>query len=198
MYFGSRFELGKTLASNIIHLKGQEPVVLALEEDSLVAASVASEVCGLVYPVIYEQIMLPSDDRVLGVVNQDGKLCYNPSLSIYHRQDIEINNFVYIKEASREAYKRVNRRIIEYGDIDKNVMTGRPVIIVGGVVCNLLALSAVFELLKTVVVADVIGLFGNISPDVSATAHKQCSSYTFLNIVPNLRESSHYFDEARI
>lgn len=116
MYFISRYELGKTLASKVQHLRGSEPIIVNLKDSWLLTAiSVASKVRGWVYPLLTEQLVIPGDDRIIGLINQDGELCYNPSLSKFEIEDLEINNQSTIQEASREAFGRLNRRISEYG-----------------------------------------------------------------------------------
>jgi predicted phosphoribosyltransferase len=64
VYFISRYELGKTLASKVQHLRGSEPIIVSLKDSGLLTAiSVASKVRGWVYPLLTEQLVIPGDDR---------------------------------------------------------------------------------------------------------------------------------------
>jgi predicted phosphoribosyltransferase len=197
VYFISRYELGKTLASKVQHLRGSEPIIVNLKDSGLLTAiSVASKVRGWVYPLLTEQLVIPGDDRIIGLINQDGELCYNPSLSKFEIEDLEINNQSTIQEASREAFGRLNRRISEYGFVNKDALRGRTVVIVGDIIKDELEIGAARDYLKTVAINRIISLVGNISPDSSTLLYLESDESSFLDIVPNMFDDSHYFEHS--
>ena len=197
MYFISRYELGKTLASKVQHLRGSEPIIVSLKDSGLLTAiSVASKVRGWVYPLLTERLVIPGDDRIIGLINQDGELCYNPSLSKFEIEDLEINNQSTIQEASREAFGRLNRRISEYGFVNKDALRGRTVVIVGDIIKDELEIGAARDYLKTVAINRIISLVGNISPDSSTLLYLESDESSFLDIVPNMFDDSHYFEHS--
>lgn len=196
MYFSSRHALGKTLAAKIAHLRGKEPIVIALGEQALsTAISVASEVRGWVYPLLMEPVIIPGDDRIIGVINQDGTLCYNPELSVYEREDIEMNSHSVIQEASRQAYSKLNMSMAEYGNLSKDALRGRDIVIIGDVIRDQLGVGAVTELLKTVATGNIVSLVGNITPGSSTALYMESSESTFLDVIPYLMEEAHYFEQ---
>jgi predicted phosphoribosyltransferase len=197
VYFISRYELGKTLASKVQHLRGSEPIIVNLKDSGLLTAiSVASKVRGWVYPLLTERLVIPGDDRIIGLINQDGELCYNPSLSKFEIEDLEINNQSTIQEASREAFGRLNRRISEYGFVNKDALRGRTVVIVGDIIKDELEIGAARDYLKTVAINRIISLVGNISPDSSTLLYLESDESSFLDIVPNMFDDSHYFEHS--
>lgn len=196
MYFTSHQALGRTLAAKIAHLKGTEPVVIPLGEDALTTSiSIASEVRGWVYPLLTERVTIPGDDRIIGVVNQDGRLCYNPELSNYEREELEMDNHSVIQEGLREAFSRLNGRVSEYGTLNKDALRGRHIVVVGDVVRDQLNIGAMFELLKTVATGPVTSLVGNITPDGSTKLYMESSASAFLDVIPYLMEEAHYFEQ---
>lgn len=196
MYFSSRHSLGKTLAARVTELRGQEPIVLCLKENALSAAiSLAAEVHGWVYPLLTQPVIIPGDDRIIGVLNQDGELCYNPQLSKYELEDLEMNNHATIEDASRVAFSELNRRVGEYGQLNKTALRGRTVIIIGDIVRDQLEIGAAHELLKTIATGKIVSLVGNITPDGSTALYRESSDSVFLDILPHMFDDDHYFEQ---
>ena len=196
MYFASRYELGKTLASKVEQLKGEEAIVLCLKDSALLSAiSLASHIHGWVYPLLTEPLVIPGDGRTLGVINQDGELCHNPALSKFEIEDIEMNNQAIIQESSREAFSRLNRRTSEYGSLNKDALRGRTVIVVGDVVKDQLEIGAAREYLKTIAINKIVSLVGNISPESSNILYLESDESSFLDVVPNMFDDNHYFEQ---
>ncbi len=196
MYFSSRLALGQTLASRVETVRGQEPIVLCLKESALsTAIGLAVQVRGWVYPLLTEPVVIPGDDRIIGVINQDGELCYNPQLSRYELEELEMDNHATIQDASRVAFGILNRRTGEYGELNKTALRGRTIIIIGDIVRDQLEIGAAHELLKTVATGSIISLVGNITPDGSTALYQESSESTFLDVMPYMFDDDHYFEQ---
>ena len=197
MFFVSRHILGKTLASYVASLRGQEPIVLCLKESALgVANSLAAEVRGWVYPLLTEHVVIPGDGRTVGVVNQDGNLCHNPELSKYEIEDLEMNNQGVIQDEMRNAFSRLNKRTTDYGQLNKEALRGRTVIIIGDIVRDQLEIAAASDFLKTIRVQGIVSLVGNIEPDSRTALYMESQDSTFLDVMPHMFDDAHYFEQA--
>lgn len=196
MYFSSRHALGQTLAARVANLASQEPIIVCLKESALsVAISTASKLHGWVYPLLTEPVMIPGDDRFIGVINQDGALCYNPELSKFERDDMETENESVIQEASREAFSALNHRMQDYGTLNKEALRGRTIVLISDIIKDQLQVGAAHELLKTVATGPIISLVGNITPDSSTALYLESTNSMFLDIVPNMFDDNHYFEQ---
>lgn len=196
MYFVSRLHLGRTLAAQMIALRGEEPIVLCLKESSLsVSIALATEVHGWVYPLLFEPIIIPGETRILGVINQDGELCYNPALSTYEREELEMDYQSVIQDASREAFSRLNQRTDEYGSLNKEALRGRTVIMCADIVRDQLEIGAANEYLKTIVTQKIVSLVGNVSTDSATALYIASDESKFMDVLPNMFDDDHYFEQ---
>lgn len=196
MFFTSRHELGIAMAQNWQVLRTQEPIIVCLKESGLsVAISLASELHGWVFPLLSEPVAIPGDNRMIGSINQDGTLCYNIGLSTYEREELEMEYMSVIQEASREAYSRLNRRLEEWGDLNKAALRGRTVIICGDIVRDQLELSAALELLKTVKTQSVVCTVGNVNPDTSTAMMIHSDETNFMDVMQQMFDDEHYFEQ---
>lgn len=196
MYFISRFELGSRLAKFVNGLRGSEPVIIPLKESSLSSAiGLATELRGWIYPLLTEPVLLPGDPRVIGVINQDGTMCYNPELSQYDIEELTMEFRSAIDEESRRAFSRLNSRTDEYGKLNKDALRGRTIILCGDIVQDRVELEAAKELLKPIATQKVIGLVGNITPNSSDALLLETQESKFLDVLEHMFDSDHYFEQ---
>lgn len=81
MYYINRIELGRNLAGQLMDLKGQEAVVIALKEESLTACiGLATEINAWVFPLLSRRITIPGDPRPMGLIDPAGTFTWNPDL----------------------------------------------------------------------------------------------------------------------
>lgn len=196
MFFSSRVALGETLAGRVDYLRGTEPIVVCLREESLITSvALAARLRGWIYPLITEQITIPGDPRIIGVINQDGTLCYNSGLSHYEIEELEMEYHGIIQDAARQAFSKINARTRDYGELNKGALSGRTVILCDDIVRDELGISAINEFLKSVRVQKIISLVGNIDANISATFFRQSDDSVFLDVMTNMFDDSHYFQE---
>ncbi|MGB4758569.1 MAG: hypothetical protein WBP26_00770 [Candidatus Saccharimonadales bacterium] len=197
MYFINRFELGGKLAGFVSGLRGSEPIVIPLKESSLSACiALATEIRGWVYPLLTEQVRLPGDPRIIGVINQDGTMCYNPELSEYDIEAITMEFRSALDEESRLAFSRLNSRTSDYGTLNKDALRGRTVILCGDIVRDRVELEAAKQLLKPIATQKIIGLVGNITPNGSDELFLETQESKYLDILEHMFDDDHYFEEA--
>ncbi len=196
MYFISRLELGGRLAKFVSGLRGSDPIVVPLKESSLCTAiGIATEIRGWIYPLLTEPVSLPGDPRTIGVINQDGTLCYNPEFSTYDIEELQMEFRSPIEEASRQAYSRLNSRTGTYGTLDKHVLRGRTVILCDDIIRDQVELEAATELLKPIATQKIIGLAGNITPNTSDALMLETQESKFMDVVEYLFDDDHYFGQ---
>lgn len=197
MYYPNRLELGNMLAGRLQSLRSSEPIVLCLKESAMpVCISIASQLRGWIYPLLVERIIIPGDPRIIGVINQDGMLCYNEGLPEAERESLHMDYQTIIQEASREAFGRLNRRLEAFGDLNKKGLFGRKVIIVGDVVKDRIEISAAKQFLKSVATDEIISAVGNIEQDSSTALFVESQQTTFLDIMQIQFDEGHYFEQA--
>ena len=197
MYFTSRVELGQRMADVLSDLKGQQAVVLCLNKESIdTSIGLAASLGAWIYPLLAEPIVIPGEPRILGVINQEGVLCYNPGLSIYERQELEMDYRGIIQDASREAFHTLNQESSLYGTLHKEGLNGRTVIICGDIIRDLVDVGAATEFLKSVNTTEIVAAAGNIDVNVSAPLSMMSSRTCFMDVMSNMFSDDHYFEQS--
>ena len=196
MYFVNRIDLGRSLARKAEHLKSQDAVVLCLKEDALsTSIGLASELNAWIYPLLIERIAIPGDPRVIGAINQNGELCYNPGLSIYERQELENENMALIQDMSRSAFSKLNRHTAMYGQLNINSLNGRVIILCADILRDQVEIAAALEILKPLRTQSIIGLIGNVTNDVADLVTIQSDKSDFMDVMTNMFDDEHYFEQ---
>ena len=196
VYFSNRIDLGRMMAQRLSHLRAKDVIILCLKENALsTSIGLACELRGWVFPLLTELIVIPGDGRVLGAINQDGELCYNPKLSRFEREEIEMNNAGIIQDASREAFSKLNRRTSEYGELNKDSLRGRSVIICADILRDQVEIAAATELLKSIQTVTVVGIVGNVTSDAADMLRISSQESQFLDVLTNMFDDDHYFEQ---
>lgn len=196
MYFINRIQLGGMIAEKLSDLRGKELVVVCLNENSLTTGiGLATQLRGWIYPLLYRPIIIPGDSRVLGAINEDGKLCYNPSLSSFEIEELEMDYAGLIQDLSRDAFHDLNMSISSYGSLNKNGLNGRSIILCSDILKDDLAIGVVNELLKSISTNEIIGTAGNIETKVVDEVSLLSSKNVFMDVLSNMFDDDHYFEQ---
>ena len=196
MYFVDRLQLGSTMAQRLIDLKGKEPIILCLKESSLsTSIALASELRGWIYPLLAERVVIPGDPRIIGVINQEGTLCYNPELSKYEREELEMEYSGVIQDATRAAFHQINQASSIYGELNKAAFNGRTVLLCADILRDHLEVSAANELLKSAYNATIVGVIGNIDVNVADDISRMSERSSFMDVMSNMFDDQHYYEQ---
>ncbi len=196
MYYRNRIDLGSKLSVQLESLKGQEAVILSLKESSMTACiALASQINAWIFPLLTVPIAIPNDPRTIGVLTEDGVFVWNPDFSPSQRDDIEMNFRPLLEQAKREAHSKVNALSTQYGEYQKAALNGRSVIILGDIVRDKIEIAAALEFLKSVRYAKLYAVGGNVDAHAADYMHLQADSDVELDVMTNMFDDGHYFDE---
>lgn len=198
MYYTSRFQLGTMLAERLKGLRGQDVVVVALREQAaMTCVALAMEIRAWVYPFLTEKIYLPGDPRVLGVVDQDGDFCWNPTFSEMEQEAFRQDFYSVIEDKKRQAFSALNQRTTDYGNgaLNKRSLNGRVLILVSDIVKDAVEIEAVKEFLKELRLQKLVGAAGNIDIYAADRMHVTTDEVEFMDIIPNMFDDDHYFEQ---
>lgn len=198
VYFNDRAALGEQMAVKLAPVKGTDAIVIGLKKSSLMACiTLAVRLRAWVYPLFFEIIQNPTDPtQILGAVVPSGEFCLNPAVGNDFYEYVQQEFFSMLEDEKREAMKRLNAAITEYGDtLDPHVLNNRTVVLVGDVMMNSLELEIIKVLLKPLSPARVIGTVGNVTIDVSTQFHIATHESHMLDIIPgSTMNADHYFE----
>lgn len=184
------------MAQKIAHLRAKDVVVLCLKEDSLsTSIGLASELRGWIYPLLIEPIIIPGDGRMYGAINQDGELCHNPKLSRFELEELEMDNGAIIQDASRAAFSKLNQQTTEYGELRKDGLRGRTIILCADILRDQMEIAAALDFLKSVNTASIVGVAGNITTDAADMLVLSSERSEYMDVLTNMFDDDHYFEQ---
>lgn len=196
MYFVNRIELGQSLAEKVQYFKAQDAIVLCLNENALsTGIGLASSLRAWVYPLLTEPVIIPGDPRIIGLINQEGQMCYNPGLSLYEREDLEMEYAGIIQDASREAFSRLNRQANSLGFLNTEILRGRTIILCADIIRDQLQIAAAFELLKPILTKGVVSVAGNVMTDAADALQVATQKSDFMDVMTSMFDDDHYFEQ---
>lgn len=195
MYFLDRMDLGDKLSNRLVDLKGKEAVILALSENSVTSCiALASKINAWVYPILTEKIYLPGDPRLMGVINDGGVFIWNPEFGQSYQTEIEMNFRSTLDEAKRVAFSQLNKRLSLYGNFSKDSLNGRILVMTGDIIRDRMEMAAAIEYIKEIRYDKLYASGGNVDPEVSTFMRIQSDQDLQLDILSNMFEDSHYFE----
>lgn len=195
MYFIDRMDLGDKLCARLSDLKGQEPVILALTEESITACiTLASKINAWIYPILTEKIYIPGDPRLMGMINDGGVFVWNPELSAPYRASIEMDYRSVLDDAKRVAFSKLNKRVSAYGEFSKFSLRGRILILTGDIIRGKMEMASAIEYLKDMQYSNLLALGGNVDPEVATFMRILTDRDHQLDVIPNMFDNDHYFD----
>ncbi len=197
MYYANRIELGQKLASRLVDLKGKEAVVIALKESALSSCiGLASTINAWVFPLLSQQVFVPGDPRVMGLIDPSGTFTWNPDLEKMERDGIEMESHGVLDDSKRQAYSALNQSLSQYGEFSKEGLNGRTLLLTGDIVEDRIEIAMALEYLKSVNYEKLYGLGGNVDADAATYFHLQTDQDISLDVMTHMFPAEHYFEQS--
>ena len=173
--------------------------VLATSDSSvLVAEPIAIQLHSTLASLIIEEIEVPGQGLSFGGISQSGNFTYNSSLSS-GEVDGYVNEFHgYLEEQKREKMQRINRMLGDGGEVDRNLLQDRTVIIVADGIDNGTLLDAALDFLKPVRINKLVVATPLASVPAVDRIHVLADDMEILDVRDNFMGINHYYDNNEI
>ena len=131
MYFKSRAEAGRLIAEKLDKYKAQNIVVVALDEgSSIVAAQVAMKLHANLLLYMVKNIYLPGENQAIAGLSSTGTFVTNDYFSAGQLEDLNMEYRNHIEQKRMEANHEMNVLLGKDGEIKKELLRHRVVIVV--------------------------------------------------------------------
>ena len=196
MYYKDRVEAGRKLAEKLQAYKSKNCVVVALSESSvLVAAQVAMELHANLLLYLVRDIMLPGEDEAVAAISSTGAFRYNDALSHGEIDEISGEFRNHIEQERFGKTHEMNALLGSDGEIDKNLLRHRNVILVADALPDGFALTMAYEFLKTVATKRIIVAAPVVSVPAIDKMHVIADELHVGGVTANFLSIDHYYDE---
>lgn len=199
MYFKSRAEAGRQLAARLEKYKAQNIVVVALDEgSSIVAAQIAMKLHANLMLYVIKNIYLPGESQAIGGLGAGGNYSLNNYFSAGELEDLSSEYHNYIDQRRMEASHEIHALLGRDGQIDKNLLRHRVVIVVADGLASGFSLQICADFLKTVAIKKMVAVTPVASVSAVDRMHLIADEICCMSVTANFMGSSHYYDDNTI
>ena len=199
MYYKNRAEAGRQLAEKLDKYKAQNIVVVALDEgSSIVAAQIAMKLHANMFLYLIKNIYLPGESQALAGMSAAGTYSTNDFFSAGQLEDMSTEYHNYIDQRRMEANHELHVLLGKDGEINKDLLRRRVVIVVADGLANGFSLKVCADFLKTVAIKKMIAVTPVASVNAVDRMHLIADELCCLSVTDNFMGVDHYYDENTI
>lgn len=196
MYYKSRAEAGRQLAEKLEKYKAQNIVVVALDEgSSIVAAQIAMKLHANMFLYLIKNIYLPGENQALAGMSAAGTYSTNDYFSAGQLEEMTTEYHSWIDQRRMEANHELHLLLGRDGEIDKNLLRHRVVIVVADGLANGFALKVCADFLKTIAIKRMIAVTPVASVAAVDRMHLIADEICCLSVTENFMGPDHYYDD---
>lgn len=196
MYFASRTRAGKQLATLLGDYKSTDSVIIALTDGGVVVgAQIAAELHCPLMLMLMEDIKIPGEPSVLGVVDQNGGFTYNDMYSTGELESLESEYRGIIEQEKMEQWHQLNRILGDGGILKEDIVKNKVVILVADGLSNGLSLIAASNYLKKIAIKRLVIVTPLASVEAVDKMHVLADEIHIITVMDTLMEVNHYFEK---
>lgn len=196
MYFASRTKAGKQLATLLGDYKSTDSVIIALTDGGVVVgAQIAAELHCPLMLMLMEDIKIPGEPSVLGVVDQNGGFTYNDMYSTGELESLESEYRGIIEQEKMEQWHQLNRILGDGGILKEDIVKNKVVILVADGLSNGLSLIAASNYLKKIAIKRLVIVTPLASVEAVDKMHVLADEIHIITVMDTLMEVNHYFEK---
>jgi len=196
MYFSSRAQAGKKLATELTKYRYEDSAVLALSDGGVVVgAQIAAALhCPLMF-LLTKDITLPGELTALGVVDQNGGFIYNDLFSTGELDAFAREYHGVINMLKLQKWHELNRVLSDGGLVDLDILTGRNIIIVSDGLLLGVSLMATMNFLKPIRHHKIIVATPYSSVEAVDKMHLLADELHVMNVIDGTFKLHHYYEK---
>lgn len=198
MYFASRMQAGRMLASQLVQkYRYEDCAVIALNDGGVViGAQIAMQLHSVLMLLMSEEINLPREIEAIGAIAQDGTFTLNHDA--YNDGEMEELMAEYFGFMEMEKLNRIQdlQHLIGAGGIlKKDLIRGRNIILVSDGFQSGFTLDIALTYLKPVAIEKIIVATPLASVKAVDLLHIKADDLYCLSVLENYMFTDHYYDQ---
>ena len=199
MYFKSRAEVGRKLATMLKQYANQNVAVVALNEGGvIVGAQIAMQLHANLMLMLTENIYLPGEPDAIASLSSTGSFTYNNMFSTGQLEDWATEFHGFIDQQRMEKMHHMNKLVGRDGEIHKEFLRHHIVIIVSDGLSSGFSLDIAAEFIKTVAIKRLIIATPLASVSAVDRMHLLGDEICCLSVPANYMNTNHYYEDNTI
>jgi putative phosphoribosyl transferase len=197
MYFASRMQAGRMLASQIVKkYRYENCAVVALDDGGvMIGAQIAIELHCVLMMLLSAEIMLPREPDAVAGITMEGSMTYNHQFYQGELDEMTSEYRSYIDQERLRSMHDLNRLVSDRGVIDKDLLKGHNIIVVSEGFRNGFLLDLAKEFMKTTAILKLIVATPLASVKAVDIMHISADEIYCLNVVEDYISTDHYYDQ---
>ncbi|HWT55641.1 MAG TPA: phosphoribosyltransferase family protein [Candidatus Microsaccharimonas sp.] len=197
MYFASRMQAGRMLASQLVEkYRYEDCAVIALNDGgAVVGAQIAVQLHSVLMMLMSEEINLPREIEAIGAIAQDGSFTYNQgSYADSEIEELMEEYFGFVEQEKLSRIQDLQHLVGSGGSIKKELIKGRNIILVSDGFQSGFALDIALTYLKPVAIEKIIVATPLASVKAVDRMHIVADDLYVLSVIENYMDTDHYYD----
>jgi putative phosphoribosyl transferase len=197
MYFSSRMQAGRMLASKIVpKYRGENCAILALNDGGvMVGAQIASQLKCIIMLLLSEEIMLPREPDALAGITSGGDFAYNSQLSTGEIEEYSTEYFGLIEQEKRTTMHDLNRAVSTGSVANKKLLKEQTIILVSDGLKSAFSLDLALAYLKPIDIKRLVIATPIASVKAVDRMHVAGDELYCLSVVEDYISTDHYYDK---
>jgi putative phosphoribosyl transferase len=196
MYFSSRMQAGRMLASQIgPKYQGEDSAIVALSDGGVVVGTqIAKELHCVIGMLMIDEIELPREVVSVAGISQDGSFSYNKAYAPAEIEDIISEYRGVIEQEKLMKLQEMNRMLGSENLLRRDLLKNRNIILVSDGLSSGFSIDVALEYLKTMPLKKVIVATPLASIAAVDRIHVTADDIFCLSAVEEYISTDHYYD----
>lgn len=196
MYFTSRAQAGQLLAKKLMHLKGQNCSIIALDDGGVVVATqIAAVLNSPIMMLIAEPILAPGEPEAVASINQEGGYTYNKAYTEGEIEEFDMEYHQTFEQSKLEKLSSLHRLLGRDSIIRRDLLRRRTVILVSDGFNSEFPIDAVVDYLKSTKIKKLVIATPLATVNVIDRMHILADEQVCLSVIGNYIATNHYYDD---
>lgn len=197
MYFASRLQAGRMLASQLLpKYRYENCAVVALDDGGvMVGAQIAIQLHCVLMMMLSSEIMLPREPDAVAGITVGGQMAYNQKYSSGEIDELVSEYRGLIEQEKLTSLHELNRIVGSNGVISKSLLKGHNIILVSDGLKSGFLIDLMVQYLKPIAVEKLIVATPLASVQAVDRMHIVADDIYCLNVVEDYINTDHYYDK---
>ena len=197
MYFASRVQAGRMLASQLVpKYRYENCAVVALGDGGvMVGSQIAVQLHCVLTLLLSAEITLPREPTAIAGITPEGVMSYNNAFSGGEIDEMVGEYHGLIEQEKLEQMHRMNELLGSGGVMNKNLLRGHNVILVSDGLKTAFEIDLAYEFLKPIQVDKLIVATPFASVQAVDKMHVLADDIYVLNVLEDYIDTNHYYDK---
>lgn len=196
MYFASRLQAGRMLASQMVDKYRYENCAVVAMDDGgiIVGAQIAMQLHCVLMFINSALVKLPREEKAIAGITNEGTFTLNNEYSPTDLEEMVSENRGFIEMEKLHQMHELNHLTSDIGTVDKRLLKGRNIVLVSDGLKSEFEVDLAYEFLKPVNIESLVFAIPMASVNSVDRMHILGDEIYCINVMEEVSDVNHYYD----